>query len=613
MLKATSVGVRGAPSSGGFTYSEEFLPDSQEKILSYGQLFVLVGSNLHRVGAIPIEVGKEILENVQKEYYSSTGKPFNSLKITLEKVATKFSLTWGEIEIIATSFVGGVVYTAIWGSSEALILRGGMLASVLKGRGNLVSASGYPQQGDFLVLATKDFMDKVPQYSLKESIKSTEFLNISSNLTSFQSADSPIFGALVISFTNEIFSSQVLGSGLDSQKRPSVLGNVMGRVKNLFKKGDTERRIYLKSGDNLDYEAESKKTTLTVGVILMVLLLVSIIFGVRQKNLKNIKSRYETRLTQARHDFDEAQKLFAINPERSRELFLSSREIANNLEKEGIKDDSLNGLLKTIKENEGQILGEIKVNLENFVDLSLVSSGFRGRDIASSGEEIFVLDPNLKRVVQVTLQSKKSQVVGGPEEVGDSTQIVAYEDRSFVVKENEIAELEDGKRIEKGWDGDVLVYSYAANLYVLEKSTSSIWRYSGSSSGFGSKQSWLGSGLTLDFTQAKSFAIDGSMWVLEGNGSIDKFTFGTVDTFNPTGLPGTLSNAVNLYTNEDNENLYVLDPSNSRIVVFDKSGEFKVQYLSDDLKNATDLVVNENENKIIILVNGNLKSININN
>lgn len=613
MLKATSISVKGAPSSSGFVYAEEFIPDNSERLVTHGRLFCLVASYTHSVDLVPAEVGREILESVKKEYYGSTSKAFNSLKQSLEKVASKFALTWGEVEIVAASFVSGVVYSAVWGRSEVSILRGKMLASLLKGRGEIVSASGYPEEGDCLVLATKDFAERVPQYSLKEILATGEPAVFQTKFSNFYSAEGPLYGALIVLFKNEAFSEEFLPTAR-SERLNKITESIKGfktKISGLFKRGVSERKIYIREPGFSDYEAGSKKTTLTVGIILISLLFVSILFGIRQKNIKEIKSRYESRLTQALHEFEESQSLFSINPERSRELFLNSRELAEALRSEGVKDSSLEDLYSKIISKTGQILGEYKIELENFVDLSLVSSGFRGSDIASSGEEVFVLDASLKRVVKVNLATKRSEVVAGADDFSGGNQIVAYEDRVFVVGQDGIKELSEDNNIEKSWDGEVLVYSYAANLYVLEKNTSSIWRFAGSSDGFGSKQSWLGSGLNLDFSDAKSFAIDGSMWILDSEGSIFKLTFGTVDTFRMSGLPGNLVGAVSVYTNEDLENVYVLDPADSRIVVFDKSGEFKVQYISEDLKRASDLVTNEKEGKAVVLVDGNLKSLKL--
>ena len=78
-----------------------------------------------------------------------------------------------------------------------------------------------------------------------------------------------------------------------------------------------------------------------------------------------------------------------------------------------------------------------------------------------------------------------------------------------------------------------------------------------------------------------------------------------------TGLETPISMAVDLYTNEDAQYLYVLDPQNSRIVVLDKKGQFKAEYLSEKIKEAKKIVVSEEEGKAIFITGPRLYSIEL--
>jgi len=56
---------------------------------------------------------------------------------------------------------------------------------------------------------------------------------------------------------------------------------------------------------------------------------------------------------------------------------------------------------------------------------------------------------------------------------------------------------------------------------------------------------------------------------------------------------------------------YILEAEKSRIVVLEKNGDFKLQYVSDAIKAANDLVVSEKEGKIILLTGSKLMYIQI--
>jgi hypothetical protein len=89
--------------------------------------------------------------------------------------------------------------------------------------------------------------------------------------------------------------------------------------------------------------------------------------------------------------------------------------------------------------------------------------------------------------------------------------------------------------------------------------------------------------------------------MLTSDGNISKFTKGNNDTFTIAGLDTPLSNPTKIYTNASDDNIYVLDNGNSRIVVFDKSGNYKNQYQAGIIKTAKDFDVLEKDKKIYIL------------
>lgn len=608
MLTPKLTKVEMSENSAGAVSVFEYLPQGPKEN-AFGELICVVSTKKHTEGVSPAVASREIFERLKNKFYSSDVSAFNALKNAVGTIVQELSLTWGEIDLVVVNFTGEVLYAVVYGFSQVAIVRGGMFAPILAGKGELVSASGYPKFGDFLILGTRDFFESVPQAELKKIL--IENQEVQPGLFHrFVNPGMPLFGVGVVSFDERVREHFVsFGTGNFKSKPKLALTGIFEKISVFTGKFKPSRGIYIKSGGFGEYESKNKRVTLTVGIILITLLLISIVFGVRQRNTRLKKEQYEPRLTQAIHEFEEAISLYSINPERSRELFLSSREIANQLSGEGIKDEALVELLPKIKEQEGSILGEYMAEPENFIDLSLLSSGFSGTDLASSGEEIFVLDKNNKKIAQVNLVSKRSQVVAGEGDYQDASQVIAYEDRVFV-DDNGVLELGGGRRIDKDWEGDVLFYSYAGNIYVLEKASPNIWRFSGVSGGFSSRQSWLGSGLTLDFSDAKSIVIDGSVWVL-GDSDIQKFTFGTIDTFRIAGLPGSLGGAVNIYTNEDSQYLYVLDPGEKRIIVLDKEGKFKAQYISQDFSRAQDLVVSEEERRVIILIDGNLSSIEL--
>lgn len=148
---------------------------------------------------------------------------------------------------------------------------------------------------------------------------------------------------------------------------------------------------------------------------------------------------------------------------------------------------------------------------------------------------------------------------------------------------------------------------YANKLYVLEtagvESEGQILRFPRSGSGFGAPTRWIRSKST-DLTDAVSLAIDGTIFVLKRDGTITRFSSGSEVGWEPGIIDPPLANAKSLWTDIDSDFLYVLEPSQRRVVVLKKeTGEFIVQYRSDKFDSLTEFFIDE-KTRTIYLLNG---------
>ena len=106
--------------------------------------------------------------------------------------------------------------------------------------------------------------------------------------------------------------------------------------------------------------------------------------------------------------------------------------------------------------------------------------------------------------------------------------------------------------------------------------------------------------------------IDGSIWLLSSTGKVTKFTNGNPTSITMEGIVSQLSDPTAIYTNENLKYVYILDRNKGRVLVLEKNGKFKMQYVSDQIKNATDLVADEGDpskdeaGKVILLVGSKL-------
>ena len=612
-FSVSSAKLTGSPGTSGWVQVHEFAPSEPEKLSLRGHLFAVVATGRHEEGVDAVSAGRELLSRLHEEYFGSgEGSAFAILAAAVKKVSEEFRSTWGEVEIAAVSLVGGVVYSVVGGGAQVAIFRNGILAKILESsREEVISASGYPKEGDVLILGTKFFFEVFSSGVIKAAIEGKEPGSAVESLAPTVHArdDTGNLGAAILSFKEEGVAQ---GEVTSPPKISSALGKAVASVKGYLAKVLPERKIYVKGVEKDEEEVPQKRKLLSsVGIVLLVLLLVSIGFGIRAKAIKEGRARYESRLTQAQHEFDEALTLTSLNPDRARELFVSSRALSNALKAEGVKDKQLEELIVKLDENQGAVLGEYRVEPQLFVDLSILSDNLKGDGLAASSEMVFVLDKGGRKVVGITFGTKKSEIVAGPDQISAAKDLAVYEDRAFVLETDGIYEVGETKTKVVGneWQGEVLIYAYAANLYAVDKEAGVIRRYPGSGSTFGTGTNWLAPGVSPDLSLVKVATIDGAIWLLSGSGRISKFSQGNLISFSPAGVFPELTSPDSIYTNEELKYVYLLERSEKRIVVLEKDGKYKAQYLADKIGEATDLAVSEADGKIIILTGEKLFSI----
>lgn len=624
MIKIIPAKLTGSPDSSGWAQVHDFKPAEEEKLKLRGHLIAVIAtsSSVH-VGVNAVLEGREILTRLHEEYFGNeTLSAFDALKSAISKVSAEFSEGDEKIQIGATVVLENALYVGVSGGAKAILLRAGNLVTFSD------FTSGYLKPQDMILVGTKRFFEAVPWGVVKATLESGNPESSIAELAPVihSNKNNGDFGVFVGKFTDTdlpviappVSQINYQGEGI-SQNHPtppsSFQKKIVGVIDSLIGL-IPDKRLYIRSDTREFGESNKKSVAIVAGVLLLILLIVSVVFGLRQSHLKESRSKYIDRLTRAEHQLEEAKSLSSLDKDRARQLLFDSKQIAATLVAEGVKDSQLDALNSNIEKSMGDIAGIYGTSPELYLDLSLLTSGFNGDRISLSDANMLVLDKSGQRVVSIDTSTKKTEIAAGPDVLKNATNIASYTDRSYVIDDNGISEVSgDSPRIvvNKDWSGSVEITAFTGNIYLAEKDKSTIWRYQGNAGIFGSKENWFGEGVSPDLSGIKSMSIDGSVWILSGNGKILKFALGKPDPFNISGVDGELGGVVGLFTSEDSENIYLLDKTNSRIIIVDKKGVYKAQYLSDQIKDASGIVVSEKDGKIILLSGPKLYSMDLKN
>jgi len=596
--------VLSPPGENGWAQVHDFTPDDNLKKEKRGRLIALISTNklsgtTQEQSIDMVSAGREILSRLHEEYFGNMEQSaFNALKKSVEKVVQEFSKV-SKVKIVAVSLVDGVLYSVIGGGGEVGVYRNNMFAPILKTRKEkIVSASGYPVEKDLFLLSTPDLFDKMGPGIVNASLASGNVQEIIESLAPkiHSQKDNGPLGLAVIGFEKDHLLSKVVQNEPENALEDVSLKKPK-KILSKFSFKLPKKKLFIRRQEEDIEELQKRKTAFSASLLLLAILATSIGFGINQKVKSDRKDKYEPKLSAAEHNLEEALSLFSLSPDRARELFVESEEIARELANLETEDERITLLNARLVEGRENILGEYVSSEELFLDLAPISDNFRGDILTSSVKNLAVLDRSGKKVVLISIDTKTTEVVSGPAQIKDAKDIAIYEKRVFVLEDDAIYEVGNTKisLIDASWDGDILLNAYANNMYVLDRGSSKIYRYAGTGDAFGSKSSWLAPGIEIDLSKIVAMTVDGSIWILSSSGRVEKYLQGSPQTLE-TSISPNLVNPVDIYTNED---------------LLGKAGEYKAQYKNDKLESATFIAVSGETQKIIFLTENKLYSIEI--
>jgi hypothetical protein len=145
---------------------------------------------------------------------------------------------------------------------------------------------------------------------------------------------------------------------------------------------------------------------------------------------------------------------------------------------------------------------------------------------------------------------------------------------------------------------------YNNQAYLLDSGAGQIWRFPVGSNGFGKGSTYFRSPFE-PMKQGVDLAIDGAIYVLSSNGSIQKFFNRQPQKFDISGLPEPIGRPVAIAVSGGDPargNVFVLDAQAGAVLVFDKAGQFIKQFrgAGDELINATDMSFDAASNAMFV-------------
>jgi len=189
-------------------------------------------------------------------------------------------------------------------------------------------------------------------------------------------------------------------------------------------------------------------------------------------------------------------------------------------------------------------------------------------------------------------------------------------DKLETIENPEIAvpdsELFSSSTLPEGFDSPSDIFtSYLSNLYFLDKENCQIIKYSYlSKNNWGSAEKWLKD--KMDCENPKSIAVDGSVYILNSDNSISVYHSGLYQRIIIIDIYPNIKNITLIKTTKNTSNIYLLEPTNNRVIVIDKKdGEIIKQIQSSKFNNLKDIDISPTGQTIYLLNNTTIYKINL--
>ncbi|MFH1744793.1 MAG: hypothetical protein ABH881_01345 [bacterium] len=392
----------------------------------------------------------------------------------------------------------------------------------------------------------------------------------------------------------------ILKTITSKQKLIDIFFNIIYGVKNFF--------IYVK---NLN---KKSRILFVVAATLLVLFFINVLV-IKNRNKKIAEEQnYSDIITDIKQKQNQIDaKLIYTDDEGALKLAKENEDVIKNLPQDDEEQkENYNKFIESLSRQLEKIRKVERVDdLEKMANLNASTNP---QNLIFANDKIYVADSSQKSIYILSVADKSTTVF-----TDSQTSITKFQspfllnDNIYYYNNTNLLEFDtDNQKLNTislkitNPEDTAVVNIYNSNLYIVDKKENQIYKFGKIAGGFGAGSEWLKE--NAEISKTTDMTIDGNIYILKNNGELLKFLKGMQVDFKLDTVDPELKNATKLYISSDGDSIYVLEPANNRILVFDKKeneneGKFVLQYSSNKFTDLKDFTVDE-KNKIIYILNG---------
>lgn len=553
--------------------------------------------------------GKVLLEKIKDHLLEQSPRTLGEFESAISGLIMRFNLP-AHVSFAFSCAVNGVLYVKTVGKGCIYLRRGSVCQLLI--RGDQV-ASGNMQSGDTIICTT----DKIEEViGTAEDI--TAFIGTRTppeiidhiNREEYGEEDVGFIGLFVQFMEKSESSSAELTDTIPSSASPQLISAPVLPES----PSDTSLKNSIPSAS--DKSADIRQTVrhivrnkwFVTGTIVIFagLLTWSVFTGTERRSIEKMdymidKADAEIQLLLA----DAQETAFLDLAEAQGKITQAQSALASLQDQYGDKRaDRLKIIDTAIRDAEARIMKKEDKAYTEFFDFGLTQKEIKVSRYANEADDLAVLDAAGGRVYVLNLQ-KKSVTQYVHKDVEEAIDIALYRGDPYllhptkgVVKFTARDKTAVAYAQDASWGDIVDLEIYNGNLYLLDESNDEVWRHSVIEGGYAAATAYFGSGQDVDIADSGRMTIDGSVYLISGS-RIYQYLRGVQQKFAPS-LPSDKPAFDDMYTDNDVEQIYVLDNKQGALYVIAKTGTYDRQISASILKEANGIYVYENALHVIV-------------
>ena len=351
------------------------------------------------------------------------------------------------------------------------------------------------------------------------------------------------------------------------------------------------------------------KDKILLAIIVLVLVLTLGVWWLRSKADESARVQtLSNDLVQIREQINSAVTTGQFDKERAGGMLNDAEQKAIVVLNSGYHKDKARELLDMILDTRDKLDGVMHPEVTLMADLTQKRANVNALGLINLKDQLFAYEYNalypilLDKVLDPLTIDENENVISA----------INYDDKEsvlFFTESGKVKEyLDDRMSFLQTSDGDFkkgkVLQAYSNKIYVLDPDGNQIWRYTRRRDQFDAAEPYA---TGVDLKNAVDMAIDGNVYVLGSDGYITKLFQGNKEDFPIQKQPVKgLVNPTRIFTEVDMNQIFVLEPSENRVLVYnkdDRSGGavYTGQYIFDDLEDIKDFYVDKDTNTMYVL------------